>query len=160
MGKLPFLLLLLPFVELYLLLRLGERLGALPTLALLLASAVLGVALARTQGARVLGQLQASLARGEAPGAALLGGALVMAGGVLLVVPGVLTDVLGLALLLPPTRRWVAARLGRGLERRVRSGTLHVWGMRSAGPRAERTLEPRKPERGEVDAEFSDEPRG
>jgi len=161
-GKLILILLLLPVVELYLLLRLGEHLGALPVLGLLLLSAVLGLLLARSQGARVLRNMQGTLARGEMPAEGMLGAGLVVVGGVLLVVPGVLTDVLGLALLLPPTRRWVAASLRRGMERRMRSGTLHVstWGMgASVPPKTERTLEPRKAVRGDVDAEFSDEPR-
>jgi UPF0716 protein FxsA len=159
-GKFAFLLLLLPFVELFLLLRLGEALGALPVLGLLLASAVLGTQLARSQGARVLRQMQAALARGETPGEGMLSAGLVVAGGVLLVVPGVVTDVLGLALLLPPTRRWVAARLRRGMEQRMRAGTLHVWGSGRVAPPTERTLEPSKPTRGEVDAEFSEDSQG
>lgn len=159
MGKLLLLLILLPVAEIYLLLRLGEWIGALPTLGLLLASAVLGSALARSQGARTLRQMQAALARGETPAEGMLGPALVVVGGVLLMVPGVISDVMGLLLLLPPTRRLVAAQLRRGMERRMRNGTLHVsgWGMPTQAPRMERTLEPQRPARGEVDAEFSED---
>lgn len=156
MGKLILILLLLPVVELYLLLRLGEHLGALPVLGLLLLSAGLGLLLARAEGGRVLRQVQAALARGQMPDEAMASGALVVVGGTLLVVPGVLTDVLGLVLLLPPSRRWVAARLRRTFAGRiVRMGPMGPVGtVDGVGPRGARP-----PLRGEVDAEFSEEPR-
>ena len=159
MGKLFFLLILLPLVELYLLLRLGEQLGALPVLGLLLASAVLGLSLARTEGARVLRQVQAALARGQMPDEAMASGALVVVGGALLVLPGVLSDVLGLVLLVPPSRRWVARRLRRAFAGRVvRMGPMGPLGPAGAVDGVGARLS-RPPLRGEVDAEFSEEPR-
>ncbi|HET9449254.1 MAG TPA: FxsA family protein [Aggregicoccus sp.] len=159
MGKLLLLLVLLPLAELYLLLRLGERLGALPVLGLLLLSAVLGLLLARSEGARVLRQVQAALARGQMPDEAMASGALVVVGGALLVLPGVISDAVGLVLLVPPSRRWVAGRLRRAFSGRVvRMGPMGPFGpagpMDEAGPRVTRP-----PLRGEVDAEFSEEPR-
>jgi UPF0716 protein FxsA len=155
-GKLLLLLVLLPLAELYLLLRLGAHFGALPVLGLLLVSAVLGLLLARTEGARVLRQVQAALARGQQPDEAMLSGALVVGGGALLVLPGVLTDALGLVLLVPFSRRLVAARLRRSFAGRiVRMGPLGPSGpLRDVGPRVARP-----PLRGDVDAEFSEEPR-
>jgi UPF0716 protein FxsA len=108
----------LPVIELYLLIQLGKLVGAGPTIALVLATGVLGVWLARREGTRVLRSWQASMARGEVPKEGAMASVLVLLGGVLLVIPGVVTDVLGLVLLLPWTRRWVAASIRRRLEQR------------------------------------------
>ncbi|MFY0580094.1 FxsA family protein [Cystobacter fuscus] len=67
------------------------------------------------------------------PEEGLLGGVLVLAGGLLLVIPGVVSDVLGLLLLLPPTRRIVARWVRRGVERRMASGSIRVTTF-STGP--------------------------
>jgi UPF0716 protein FxsA len=155
-GKLLLLLVLLPLAELYLLLHLGERLGALPVLGLLLLSAVLGLLLARTEGARVLRQVQVALARGQMPDEAMASGALVVVGGALLVLPGVISDVIGLVLLVPPSRRLVASRLRRAFAGRiVRMGPMGPMGpVDGVGTRGTRP-----PLRGSVDAEFSEDPR-
>lgn len=138
MGKRLLLLLFaaVPLVDLWLLVQVGRSLGPPATLALVLASALVGVRLAQREGRRVLAGWQRSMARGHLPEAGLLEGALVLAGGVLLVLPGVLTDVLGLLLLVPPTRRLAARALRRRLESGVRSGRVHVFsfGGRPRGP--------------------------
>jgi UPF0716 protein FxsA len=153
-GKLLLLVLVLPFVELYLLVRLGAHVGVVPVLGVLLVGAVLGSLLMRRQGTRVLRQVQGGLAGGQLPDEAVLRSGLVVVSGALLAVPGLVTDALGLGLLLPPVRRWVARRLRRGVERQVRSGGIHVgtWGAPTAPQRSVR-----KSLRGEEDAEFSEE---
>ena len=88
---LPALLLLfitIPFLELYLLLELGRRVGALPTIALTIATGVLGAALARAQGFAALRRIQRDSASGQLPAGALLEGALILVAGVLLLTPG------------------------------------------------------------------------
>nr|WP_153867943.1 MULTISPECIES: FxsA family protein [Myxococcaceae] len=148
--------LLLPFVELYLLVHLGARVGLVPTLGVLIVGAVLGSLLMRRQGARVLRQVQSGLAGGQLPDEAVLRSGLVVVSGALIAVPGLLTDALGLALLLPPVRRFVARRLRRGAERQMRSGGLHVGVWGAQGPAAPQRVE-RRTLRGEEDAEFSEE---
>ncbi len=146
----------IPVVELYLLISVGRQVGALPTVAFVVGTGLLGAVLARREGLRVLRSWTEATARGRLPEDGILSGALVLVGAVLLISPGVLTDVTGLFLLVPPTRRWVAARLRRALERRMKAGTLRVTGFRvggfheAPGPRS-----PRQP--GEADAEFSEE---
>lgn len=135
MARLGCLFVLIPLVELWLLLRVGQWLGVLPTVALVAVTGVVGAWLVRTEGVRSMARFQAQLARGELPGRVLMDGAAILLGGAFLLTPGVLTDVAGFALLLPPTRRllqgWATARLARGL----RSGRIHVtstgfgWGM-------------------------------
>jgi UPF0716 protein FxsA len=125
-ARLGCLFVLVPLVELVLLLRVGRWLGVLPTVALVAATGVLGAWLVRTEGVRTMARFQEQLARGELPGKVLMDGAAILVGGAFLLTPGVLTDVVGFALLLPPTRSllqgWAAARLARGLE----SGRIHV----------------------------------
>jgi len=113
-----------PAVELYLLLVLGSWLGPGPTIAMLVAAGALGAWLVRSQGAGVLAELTATLQRGESPGEKLVEGALVVLGGLLLVTPGVFTDLIGVAVLLPPVRRTLAPIVLQALaEQAARSGT-------------------------------------
>jgi UPF0716 protein FxsA len=123
----------IPLVELYLLLLIGRHVGALPTVMLVLVTGLIGALLARKEGLRVVRRWQQSLARGRMPEEGILGGLLVLVGGVLLVTPGVLTDVVGFLLLLPPSRRWIARRVRRVLERRIADGTVRVTTFQS-GP--------------------------
>lgn len=126
LARLGLLFVLVPVLELMLLLRIGEWLGLWPTLALILTTGVAGAALARAEGLRVFFQFQRELLSGRLPGQALLDGISVLVGGAFLVTPGILTDLAGLALLLPFTRRRIQARVRRSLERRIREGTLRV----------------------------------
>jgi UPF0716 family protein affecting phage T7 exclusion len=112
-GRALLALLLLAAAEIYLLLRLGQALGATATLGLLVAAAVIGYVAARAQGLGVLRRWRDAVAVGAAPEEGLTDGFLVLLGGVLLAMPGVVSDVLGLLLLVPPVRRRVTARLRR-----------------------------------------------
>lgn len=126
MAKLFLLFTLLPLLDLWVLLAIGRVLGFWPTVALTVATGFAGAALARAEGGRVVAEWRRAAAEGRLPEEGILSGALVLAGGLLLVSPGVITDVLGLALLFPPTRRLAAAGLRRLLERSVRSGRMRV----------------------------------
>ena len=116
----------LPILELYLLLAIGRQIGPLPTLAWVLVSGMVGASLSRRESRRVWRQSREAMARGQVPEEGILSGVLVLAGGVLLIIPGVITDVMGLLLLLPPVRRLISARVRRTLERKVRDGSMHV----------------------------------
>lgn len=108
MAPFPVLLLLfllVPLLEIYLLIVVGGIIGALPTVALVVLTAVVGAALARHQGLATLQRLQATMARGETPAFEMLEGVLLLVGALLLLTPGFFTDALGFACLLPPTRR-------------------------------------------------------
>ncbi|MCA9707726.1 MAG: FxsA family protein [Myxococcales bacterium] len=124
LGKLLLLFTVVPVVELYLLITLGQHLGAEATIGLVLVTGLLGASLARREGARVLRNWQASMARGELPKEGVTSSLLVLVGGVLLVTPGVVTDVTGLLLLVPWSRRWVAEVVRRRLEHRLHVHTL------------------------------------
>ena len=131
-----------PIVEVFLLVEIGQRAGFLPTVAGVLLVGAIGAWLAKREGTKVLREWQGTLRRGQLPSEGLTGAALVLVGGVLLVTPGVLTDVVGLALLFPPSRRvvsgWVRRRIQRGIER----GTVQVTGvpLRGFGAPPEREI--------------------
>ena len=119
MGVLFLTFVLVPFIELLLLLRIGRVVGAPSTLALLILTGLVGAWLAKRQGRKVLEEWRTSLAAGRVPEEGVLGGVLVLVGGLLLITPGVLTDLAGLLCLLPSTRRLIAQRVGRYLARQV-----------------------------------------
>ncbi|WP_242910415.1 FxsA family protein [Actinomadura terrae] len=113
-------LLLLPAVEIYVIIQVGQEIGAWPTLALLVAETLLGGWIVRREGRRAWRALQETFGRGAMPDRELADAALVMIGGVLLLTPGFVTDVLGFAFVLPFTRPLVRRALHRYAERRVR----------------------------------------
>jgi UPF0716 protein FxsA len=94
----------LPFVEVYLIVQVGQLIGVWWTLAILVGEALLGAWLVRREGARAWRALNDSFASGKTPTGELADTALILVGGVLLVVPGFVTDVVGLFFLLPFTR--------------------------------------------------------
>ncbi len=102
--------LLVPLVEIYFLIKVGSWIGALPTVALVVLTAVLGAALARQQGLATLQRLQQTLGRGEAPALEMIEGVLLLVGALLLLTPGFFTDLAGFACLIPLSRRWLALR--------------------------------------------------
>jgi UPF0716 protein FxsA len=124
---------LLPLVDLYVLVQIGGEIGFLPTLIGVILVGMVGAALARHEGFRVLRQWQAALAEGRVPDEGVLGGMLALGGGALLVMPGVLSDVVGLLLLFPPTRKLVAAAVRRRLERSMAEGSVRVYGAPGMG---------------------------
>lgn len=123
-GRLLLLLTLVPAVEIFLLATVAGHVGTVPTLGIVFGTGLLGAWLARREGFRVLRAWQGAAARGEIPREGVVSSLLVFVGGVLLVTPGVLTDLAGLLLLVPPTRRWVAGRLRLALERRFALDTV------------------------------------
>lgn len=110
-GVLALLFLIIPATEIYVILKVGALLGPGPTLAVIAITAVVGAALAKSQGTAVLRGMQESMRNGEGTAAAVVEGVLVLVAGVTLLAPGFITDAVGLALLLPPIRRVVAKRV-------------------------------------------------
>lgn len=129
LGRLALLFVIVPIVELILLIEIGQLVGLLPTIALVMFTGVTGAWLARAEGVRVFFQFQRELASGRLPGQSVLDGISVLIGGAFLLTPGVLTDVVGFSLLLPFTRRRIQARIRKRLERRVADGTIRVVSM-------------------------------
>lgn len=108
---LPFVI--LPIVEIALFIQVGGLIGVLPTLVLVLGSAVLGVAVMRRQSARAILDLQQAMQEFRDPARPMAHGALVMIAGVLLILPGLLTSAIGLLLLIPGAQALVLRWMGR-----------------------------------------------
>jgi UPF0716 protein FxsA len=102
-----------PIVELYVIIQIGSWIGVVPTIALLLADALLGSLLLRHQGRGAWRRFNAALAERRFPGREVADGLLIAIGGTLLLTPGFVTDIVGLILLIPPTRA-IVRRLMRG----------------------------------------------
>jgi len=118
LTKLFLLFTLVTLLETYLLYVFGATLGAWWTLGLILFTALLGAFLTKREGLKIWRAWKDALGEGRMPEEGILSGVLVLVGAVLLVTPGVLTDVTGIVLLLPPTRRWVVKHLRPYLEKR------------------------------------------
>lgn len=119
-----------PVAELYVIIKVGELIGVWPTLALLLADALLGSWLLKHEGRGAWRRFNQALAERRFPGREVADGALIIVGGTLLLTPGFLTDIVGVFLLLPPTRA-----ISRRLLKRFTIGRFMVVGMPGgAGP--------------------------
>lgn len=107
---LPFVI--LPIVEIALFIQVGGLIGVLPTIALVLGSAVLGMAVLRHRGARAALDIQQAMQDFRDPTQPMAQGALAMIAGLLLVVPGLLTSAIGLLLFIPGVRTLILRRMG------------------------------------------------
>jgi UPF0716 protein FxsA len=123
--------LLLPIAELYVIIQIGQAIGLVPTLALLIVDGFVGAALARSQGRVAWERFNRALAEGRVPARETFDGAMIILGGALLLTPGFITDVVGLCLLIPPTRALLRAGVARLARRRV----SFAWTVASPPPR-------------------------
>ena len=119
-NKLLIFFVVLPLVELCLVLLLGQYLGIAWTLVFIIGTGILGTWLARTQGLSTYQRIQQQLSQGRMPTDSLIDGALILLAGVLLITPGVLTDLVGILLMIPPSRilfrRWLIAWFKRNFK--------------------------------------------
>ena len=123
-AVLALLFLVVPFVELFVLIQVGQAIGAWYTIGVLVLVSILGTVLVKREGLGVLQRAQAQLRSGQVPGVELVDGAMILFAGALLLTPGFLTDVFGILLLLPPVRsvlravalRWLTRRAGLYIE--------------------------------------------
>jgi UPF0716 protein FxsA len=135
MGRLLLVLIFIvvPIAELAILIQVGQAIGVWLTIALLIVDAVLGSMLARSQGRATWRRFNEALQAGRPPAREVMDGALVLFGGALLLTPGFLSDILGIVLLLPPTRALVRAMLVRRFAARM---VASMSGPRVGGPGA------------------------
>lgn len=117
--RLILLLTVVPFVELAILLRLAQAITWRSTLLIVIVTGVVGAWLARREGLRTLRNIQADMAAGRPPTQSLVEGVMILVAGVVLVTPGILTDMVGFALLVPPIRRWAARRAAELFRSRI-----------------------------------------
>jgi UPF0716 protein FxsA len=118
-----------PIAELYVIVQVGQLIGVLPTLILLLADALLGSWLLKHQGRGAWRRFNEALAARRFPGREVVDGVLIVIGGTLLLTPGFITDIFGLFLLIPPTRA-----IARRLLKRLTIGRFAVVSVGGPGP--------------------------
>lgn len=117
---------LVPLIELYLLIRLGTSIGGVETIALVIGTGVAGGLLAKSQGLAVLDRMRAELNQGRLPAESLLDGLLILIAGAMLITPGLLTDGLGLLLLIPRSRQAFKSWLKRKIQEKLSEGEIYI----------------------------------
>lgn len=103
--------LLIPIIEIYLLIQVGQVIGAGWTIFCVVGTAVLGAYLLRLQGFSTLSRAQTSMAQGQIPAMEMMEGLCLLVSGALLLTPGFATDTLGFLLLVPPFRKWMIKQM-------------------------------------------------
>lgn len=122
MGKLLLLLVGLILLELTVMIEVGSVIGALPTVGLLVLTAVLGSSLVRSEGLKTLFSAQQKMQQGEMPGREVMGGMMLALAGLLLIIPGFVTDFFGILLLQPWLRNRLADKLVGSSQFRMQMG--------------------------------------
>jgi UPF0716 protein FxsA len=107
LNSLFLLFLLVPIIEIYLLIQVGGLIGALPTVAMVVLTAMVGSLLIRQQGFSTLERARQGMAAGQVPAMEMMEGVALVIAGALLLTPGFFTDTIGFLLLIPAFRRWV-----------------------------------------------------
>ena len=119
LGVLALLFLVVPFLELFVIVQVGQSIGVVNTLGALVLVSVTGAWLVRREGLGLLRRARLQMNQGRVPAAEVIDGVLVIVAGALLLTPGFLTDLLGLLLLLPPVRASMRHLAARRLSQRV-----------------------------------------
>lgn len=111
---------LIPLLELYILIKIGTNLGALNAIMIVLLTGILGAYLAKSEGYRTVSKIRESVNRGVLPAEEMIDALLIFIAGVLLLTPGILTDISGILLLIPFTRKlfkvWLRNKFDRWIE--------------------------------------------
>ena len=139
MFQLFFLFTAVPLIELWLLFQVSGRIGVLETVMLVLVTGIVGAALARWQGFQAIQRVQNEMRQGMIPARAIGDGFLIFAAGLLLITPGILTDVVGLSLLIPPLRKLVMKGLRFWLAKNVRVQSHTFYADQSPNPPQQQT---------------------
>jgi UPF0716 protein FxsA len=125
-----------PLAELYVIYKVGDAIGILPTLAILVADSLLGSWLLKSQGRVVWRRFNETMRAGRVPHREIVDGVLIIFGGAFLITPGFLTDIIGVLLLLPPTRSLFRRSLQRRMEARAVSAATGRASSRFGGSAA------------------------
>ncbi|MBD2870513.1 FxsA family protein [Paenibacillus arenilitoris] len=116
----------IPIVELWGILQVGDLIGGWTTFLILVAMGFVGAYLARAEGRKVWGEAQRQMQAGQIPGRTMLDGICVLAGGLMLLMPGFFSDIAGITLLLPFTRPFYRQLMLGWIEKRMRDGHFRI----------------------------------
>ncbi|MEE9120320.1 MAG: FxsA family protein [Syntrophobacteria bacterium] len=121
---------LVPFIEIYLLIKIGAQVGAFNTILIVILTGLLGASLARLEGIKIMTKVRDSLNRGDLPAEEMLDAMLIFVAGVVLLTPGFITDLAGLTLLVPQARfwfkRWLRKKFDKWIERGNGRGGISI----------------------------------
>ena len=139
------LLFVVPLIELYFLIQLGDVIGALPTVLLTVFTAVVGVLLMRSQGVATMQNAQMEMAAGKSPQVSMLEGVFIFLGGVFLFFPGLISDSIGLLFLVPFIRRFLIKQSVKGMKssgyyRYQRDDSVYEGEWTEKGPQPHKTI--------------------
>lgn len=124
-SKLLVLFIVIPVVELYTLIEIGKKIGTLPTMGIIILTAILGAYLVKNQGFMILKKIKNNIDEGIMPGDSLIQGAIILAGGILLLTPGFITDTAGFIFLIPGTRKIIKKYLLKWLKGKIKKGNFY-----------------------------------
>ncbi|MEF9674104.1 FxsA family protein [Pseudomonas sp. MWU13-2100] len=138
--------LLFPVLELYVFFQVSTAIGFFPALALIILGSMLGVLVLRIAGIATALRARESLNRGELPAQTMLEGLMLALGGGLLLLPGFISDIVGLVLLLPMTRRLLADRMRRRVEEQALRQRAFADDLQARGPSGSSPATSRQPQ--------------
>jgi UPF0716 protein FxsA len=124
--KLLILFIVIPIIEIAILVKIGTLLGFWPTMSIVIATGIVGATLARIQGFLVLNRIRIELQMGRMPAEELIDGLLILIGGILLLTPGLLTDLIGLLMLIQWSRNLFKKRLGKRFRQWLQSRNTRI----------------------------------
>lgn len=126
-ATLLFLFIVVPFIEIAILIKLGSVIGFWPTISIQIGTGILGASLAKLQGLFIWRRITGELHAGRIPTQDMVNGVLIFAAGLVLMTPGLLTDIAGFALLIPTTRNAFRRWLERKFKNHIASGTIDTF---------------------------------
>lgn len=120
MNTLLILIISIPIIEIYLFIKIGSQIGALPTISLIFMTAFIGVLYARYEGFNTLKSGMSQLIKNELPIYEIVSGAALAFAALLLILPGFATDILGLLIIFPPTRKLFLKNVSKNYSKKVK----------------------------------------
>ncbi|SHI18501.1 FxsA family protein [Sporanaerobacter acetigenes] len=117
----------MPIIDLYILIKASQNMGFWTTVMLIIATGIAGYYLARSEGKVVISSINRELSQGRIPGDDLLTGLSIIIGGIFLIVPGIVTDIIGITMILPGTREIYKNYIKKRLEDKIRRGSASLF---------------------------------
>jgi len=118
MNSVLLLIILIPAIEIFLFIKIGSQIGAITTIILIFATAVVGVYYAKYEGLNTLKAGFTQLSQNEYPTYEMLSGAVIAFAALLLIIPGFATDILGFLLIFPKTRKFFFKKFAKKFKTR------------------------------------------
>lgn len=116
-----------PIIDLYILIKASQNMGFWTTIFLIIATGIAGYYLAKSEGKVVISSINRQLSQGNLPSDDLLTGLSIIIGGVFLIIPGIITDIIGITMILPGTREFYKRYIKNVLQNKIRRGNARLF---------------------------------